>query len=138
MKCSDRLLISLSLQRDRPYKECPYIEKLLHIAKESKRNFNKRLEFVGFFPFSFVRLYVSFSTGIGKISSYLEVVSARGANHNAIAHIKGVHHKQVDDSLQQVLQRVAEAEGKGQHQCGACQPSPVQVHLYSTQAACSV
>ena len=67
-------------------------------------------------------------------ASHLEVVSAGGAHQDAIPHVKGVHHKQVDDGFQQVLQSVAEAEGEGQHQCGARQPRLVQVHLYGDTA----
>ena len=46
---------------------------------------------------------------------HLEVVSAGSAHEDAISHIEGVHHKEVDDGLQQVLQCVAEAEREGQH-----------------------
>ncbi len=75
-----------------------------------------------------------------RMTPHLEVVSAGGANQDAISHVKGVHHKEVDDGFQQVLQSVAEAEGEGQHQCGARQPRLVQVHLYGRQAlsVCSV
>ena len=69
---------------------------------------------------------------------YLEIVSAGGAHHDAIPHIKGVHHEEVDDGFQQVLQGVAEAEAEGQHQCGARQPGLVQVHLMVDRQSASV
>ena len=55
-----------------------------------------------------------------KVSSkskglYLKVVGASGADKDAVPNVKGVHHKEVDDGLQQILEGVAEAEGEGQH-----------------------
>lgn len=63
--------------------------------------------------------------------AYLVVVSAPRAHKDAVPDIKGVHHKEVDDGLQQLLQSVAEAEGECQHQCATRQPCPVQVHLHT-------
>ena len=64
---------------------------------------------------------------------YLEVVSAAAADEDTIPDIKGVDHEEVDDGLQQILQRVTEAEAESQHQGGASQPGPVQIHLHGIQ-----
>ena len=67
-----------------------------------------------------------------QVGAYLIVVSASRPNKDAIPHVEGVHHKEVDDSLQQLLEGVAEAEAEGQYQRGAGEPRPVQVHLHPT------
>lgn len=43
-----------------------------------------------------------------------------------------MHHEQVDDGFQEILQGIAEGEGEGQNQGGASQPRLVQVHLQSS------
>ena len=64
-------------------------------------------------------------------SAHLVVVSSPSSHEDAIPDIKGVHHEEVDDGFQKLLQSVAEAEGEGQHQRAAGQPCPVQVHLHT-------
>ena len=67
-----------------------------------------------------------------QVAAYLIVISASSPDKDAVPDVEGVHHKEVDDGLQQLLQGVAEAEAEGQYQCGAGQPCPVQVHLHPT------
>lgn len=66
-----------------------------------------------------------------QAGAHLVVVCPPRAHKDAIPHIKGVHHEEVDDGFQQLLQGVAEAEGEGQHQRGAGQPRSVQIHLHT-------
>lgn len=50
-------------------------------------------------------------------------------HNDLVPHIKRVHHKQIDDGLIHSFHRVAEHEGKGEHNGAEHHPHLLKVHL---------